>query len=432
MDQHYQLLQKQKQILSYQQLQSLEILAMDNVELDTFLQSEYLENPMLEHKGDTKENALYSNIIHPSNEDQKWNQKIEESVDLREHLKNQIQIGREDKETIQIKEYLIECIEDSGYFTMPLGEIAVQCHASIENIRRCLNELKQLEPIGVFSANLEECLLYQVKRLNVDIPELETIIKNHLEDLGSGNIGKISRVVHISTAQVRKYALLISTLNPKPARGFSVKKTEYIVPDIIVRKDEKWEVILNDSWMGDYRICDFYMQMMEDTQDRELKEYFQEKVKRVKYIIKNVEQRRETLLRLANVIVDCQKDYLDNKGSLKPMTMYEAAEKMDVHPSTISRAVKGKYIQFPKETVLLKDMFSAKVAKNGVREDINAKEIKRMLCELIKNENRSKPYSDQNLKEILAERGIFISRRAVAKYREMLGIKRSFDRKEIE
>lgn len=372
MEQHYQMLQKQKQILSHQQLQSLEILTMDNVELDAFLQSEYLENPMLEYTGGSGENKLFSNAVQPSNEDGKWNRQMEEPADLREYLKSQLRIGIDDKKTIRIKEYLIECIDDSGYFTMPVEEAAAQCGVSAENIRSCLEELKQLEPLGVFSADLQECLLYQVKSMDIEFPELEHIITQHLEDLAEGNIGKISRSLHISTAQVRKCALLISTLNPKPARGFGSKGAEYIVPDIIVRKEEEWEIILNDSWMGNYQICDYYLRMMDETQDRELKEYFQEKVRRVRYIIKNVEQRRETLLGLARLIVDFQKDYLENKGKLKPMTMTDAAEKMEVHPSTISRAVKGKYIQFPKGTVLLKDMFTASVVKSSTTEEINA------------------------------------------------------------
>ena len=109
-------------------------------------------------------------------------------------------------------------------------------------------------------------------------------------------------------------------------------RNRYIVPDIIVRKEEKWEVVLNDSWIGNYRICDHYLKMMDETQDRELREYFREKAQRVRYIIKNVEQRRETLLNLARLIVDYQNEYLDNKGKLKPMTMAEAAEKMKIHP----------------------------------------------------------------------------------------------------
>lgn len=432
MEQRYQILQKQKQILSYGQLQSLEILTMDNVELEAFLQSEYLENPMLEHTGDTGESTLFSDAVQQSNEEGKWNRQIEEPADLRKYLKSQLKFGVDDRKTIRIKEYLIECIEDSGYFTMPVREAAAKCNASVEEIRGCLEELKQLEPIGVFCADLKECLLYQIKSMKTELPELEYIITDHLEDLAEGNISKISRILHISTAQIRKCALLISTLNPKPARGFGGKEPEYIVPDIIVRKEEKWEVVLNDSWIGNYRICDHYLKMMDETQDRELREYFREKAQRVRYIIKNVEQRRETLLNLARLIVDYQNEYLDNKGKLKPMTMAEAAEKMKIHPSTVSRAVKGKYIQFPKKTVLLRDMFSATVVKNGTKEEVNAQEIKDMICEWIKNENKAKPYSDQKLKEMLDEKGISISRRVVAKYRETLGIKGSFNRKEMK
>lgn len=430
MEQKIQILQRQKQQLSQKQLQSLQILAMDNLELQTFLQSEYLENPMLEQAGSGAEAATGNGPVQPADEDKKWNQRTEDKKDLREYLRSQLHLGSEDKLSMKIKEYLIDCIEDTGYFTMPLEEAAGACGVSLEKISQCLEELRLLEPVGVFSVSLKECLLRQLEVLGIENPELIQIIEKHLADIAEGNIGRISRAMHISTAQVRKYILMIEQLNPRPAAGFNNPPTEYIVLDIIIRKEEEWEILLNDEWMESYHISDYYLKLMSETQDAQLKEYFRGKARRVRFILQNVEQRRETLLRITRVILEWQKSFFEGTGSLVPMTMSDVAESIGMHTSTVSRAVKGKYIQYPKETVLMKALFSQGVTGPAGQAEISTYEIKKMIREWIQKENRKKPYSDQKLKELLEKEGIFISRRAVAKYREEMNIRASFERKE--
>ncbi len=432
MELRYQILQKQKQILSQKQLQSLNILAMDNMELGMFLQAEYLENPMLEHKeGPVQAYSPGSQgmgSIQDSNEDNKWNRAFKnETEDLKTFLKSQLQIGLYDKESLRILKYMIMCVEDTGYFTVPTDEIAKKCGVPEEKILWALSELRQLEPVGVFSANLQECLLRQLDVLGVEDEVLVKIISEHLEDVAEGNIGHISRTLHITTAQVRKYILMIEALNPRPVMGFGEQNSEYIVPDIILQKDVKWEIQLNDSWYGQYEISDYYLKMMDETKDEELRAYFLNKAQRVRFILQNIEQRRKTLLDLMEKVLELQKDFFEGTGGLRPMTMTDLAEQMGIHPSTVSRAVKGKYVQYPRETILLKSLFCQGVSKD--EEQISAKEIKEKLKQLIKEENKKKPYSDQKLKELLEVQKITISRRAVAKYREEMGIKGSFDRK---
>lgn len=213
--------------------------------------------------------------------------------------------------------------------------------------------------------------------------------------------------------------------------GFGGSRAEYIVPDIVLHREEnRWEIQLNDSWMGGYRMNDYYLKLMQETGDQTLKKYFQEKAGRVRFILQNVEQRRQTLLSLMQVILEWQRPFFEGRGNLRPMTMTEAAEQMGVNPSTISRAVKGKYLQYPQETLLLKDLFSQGVAKAALETEVNAREIKRLISLWVKEEDKGKPYSDQKLKEMLEEQEIYVSRRVVAKYRSTLGIKGSFDRKE--
>lgn len=429
MEQKYQIIQNQKQIMSQKQLQGLQLLSMTNAELDLFLRTEYLENPMLEQT-DESAGAERAEIL-PSNEEGKWNRPMEEPVDLKAYLKQQLKIGAEDRKSVKIKEYLIECVEDTGYFTMQLSEAAQACGVSLGYIEHCMEELRLLEPVGVFSANLTECLLCQLKVLGIENQELEIMIREHLEDVAEGRISRISRALHISTAQVRKHILLISTLKPRPAMGFGGSRAEYIVPDIVLRREgEKWEIELHDSWMGGYRINDYYLKMMTETRDLTLKKYFQDKAGRARLILQNVEQRRQTLLALMQVILAWQLPFFAGRGSLRPMTMTEAAEKMGVNPSTVSRAVKGKYLQYPQGTLLLKELFSQGIAKDAGETEVNAQEIKRLLAAWVKEEDKKKPYSDQKLKEMLEEQEIYVSRRVVAKYRSDMGIKGSFDRKE--
>lgn len=431
MDQNYQIIQKQKQIISGKQLQSLNILTMANVELNLFLQTEYLENPMLEQTDGTGRNDSYSATVLPSNEDIKWNRRTEETQDLKTYLKSQLKIVSEDRERVKVKEYLIECVEDTGYFTMPYEEAAQTCNVSSEYIRQCIEELRLLEPVGVFSGSLKECLLRQLEVLKIRDSDLETIIQEHLKDVAEGNISHISRSLHIPTAQVRKHILFISTLKPRPAMGFGDKNAEYIIPDIIVRREErKWEIILNDSWMGDYHINDYYLKLMSETEDTTLKKYFEGKAARARYILQSVEQRRKTLFVLMQTLLSWQEGFFNGQESLRPMTMTDVAERMGVSTSTISRAVKGKYVQFPRETRLLKELFSQGVSREPEQMDVNAQKIKELIRTWIGEEDKKKPYSDQKLREMLAEKEIYVSRRVVAKYRSELGIKGSFDRKE--
>ena len=430
MEQTLELLQKQKQILTQKQIQSLKILAMDNVELDCFLRQEYLDNPMLEINGQSPETVYESLPVLPSEDDKKWNHQMEESKDLKEYLRSQLNIGNNDETYESLQKYLIECLDDSGYFTLSTKEVAGYFHTSEETVTNCLDELKLLEPVGVFSSDLKECLLRQLEALGSEDPLLKQMIKEHLEDVAHGNIGHISRSLKIPTSQVRKYLLMIGTLNPRPSTGFGIKKTEYIVPDIIIKKEEDWEIQLNDGWMGNYQINDYYQNMILKTKDNELRAYFREKASRATFILQNVEQRRKTLMNVTQFLLDQQLPYFEGTGPLHPMTMAEAAQALGIHPSTVSRAVKGKYIQYPKETVPMKNLFSQSVSGISGSTTRNAKEIQEMIRRRISEENKRSPYSDQKLKELLEGDGIFLSRRAVAKYRELMGIKSSFNRKE--
>ena len=306
--------------------------------------------------------------------------------------------------------------------------MASACGITEEQAARCLNDLRQLEPYGIFAEDLKHCLLKQIQVLGMEDTDLWQVVDGYLEAVAGGKISEISRGLGLTTAKVRKCISQIAELNPRPLAGFGTENASYIVPDIILhRENGEWYGELNDSWMEDYKINDYYLKMMKESGDEELVSYFKEKLERVRFLMGSIEQRRQTIMGIVDLIIERQKPFLEGKGPLTPMTMRDAAEALGIHPSTVSRAVRGKYLQYPNGSIFMKSLFTASAGKE---DGVSAMGVKQTLKELIEGEDHRKPYSDKDLAELLESRGIHISRRAVAKYREEMGIKGSFERRQ--
>jgi len=331
----------------------------------------------------------------------------------------------------KVMEVLIECLDESGFFTMPLEDVAAMTRTSLETVEKCLDIMAGLKPDGIFAPDLAHCLIRQLEVLDEDDQYIRRIILEHLEDVADGKISSISRKLNLPTAQIRKYIAAIKKLNPRPLMGIRAGKTEYIMPDIIFTyKDQQWSIELNDKWMGDYKLSSYYMGLMQSATDKELLEYFRRKMESTRFIIRSVEQRRMTILRISQAILEWQMDYFMEKGPLKPMTMADIADKIEMHVSTVSRGIKGKYLQCPRGTIRVKSLFSAGVAATvGDGGGETSEVIKVKIRDIIDHENHEKPYSDQEIAELLEEKNISISRRTVAKYRKELGISATYERK---
>ena len=231
----------------------------------------------------------------------------------------------------------------------------------------------------------------------------------------------------MSTQDVRKCIAKIRELNPRPISGFLTNSTDYIVPDILIDyQDCSWIIRLNDQWIGNYSLCDYYLNMMHTSQSPDLKEYFRKKYNRVQLIMHSIEQRRETILKITSAVLERQKDYFTGNSTLKPMTLADIASDISMHTSTISRGIKNKYLQYPFGVVYLKDLFTSSAGKKDNNSPIT---VKKQLKAIIASENPNKPYSDSTLSNLLKQKGIKISRRTVAKYREEIGIKSTYNRK---
>ncbi len=445
----YEIQLEQKQQLTQSQIQSLEILAMDSVELNQFLQNEYLENPLLDVSGThsmgsgqeeinkTYEQTLtygrnYEEMIE---EEDKRRQDIpmQDQDQVRNFLLDQLPGNRFGKEQWELLEYMVDCLDDTGFFTIPVQEVADRTRRPVGEVRDWLDLLQGLEPYGIFAADLRQCLLKQLEMCKVQDSVLWKVVDAHLQDVADGKISNISRSLKISTAEVRRCIEQIARLNPRPMSEFRAGKTDYIVPDIIFHEENgKWEVELNDAWVEDYHVNDYYLRMMKESRDEELTEYFRMKLERVRFVMNSIAQRRQTMKNIARTILRRQQSYLEGRSWLLPMTMTDVAGEIGIHTSTVSRAIKGKYIQYPRGTVAMKALFSASVATSGGAEMVGIMQVKEMIRELIDREDKKKPLSDQAIVNALKEKHIDVSRRGVAKYRDELGIRGSFSRRAME
>lgn len=427
------LILEQAQTLSGAQIQSLKVLEYTNQELDAFMQTEYLENPLLETSMDRQEETMqnlekfyetgseYSGEHVRENDDdvdRRGDVQAKEQWTKERMVMEQLPHGRYSEEERKLIRYMAGCLDDSGYFPYEAGDIARASGYEEGLVEKCLSDLKELEPAGIFARDLSECLILQLRRAGAEDPKLYEMTEHCLDEILKGHVSRVTRQLHISTVQAKEYMHILSTLNPRPLAGES-RETQYIVPDILaVREGDGWKVELNDRWMGNYHLNDYYIHMMETAQDQELKEYFAEKLRRAKYVLECVEQRRTTILRIVYEILERQSGYFLRGEALKPMTQEDIAQALNLHSSTVSRAVRGKYLQYQR-SVLLKDLFSGQVSKE---ESAAPDDVKARIRELIRQEDKKAPYSDSRLEKLLLEGGITVSRRTIAKYREQMGI----------
>ena len=430
-----------KQVLSQVQMQSLNILSMSMTELEEFLQNEEIENPLVEYSSGRQEGELpvayreYDRFYNGASRDGDSRGEIYEADDTEQSVENMIMMQLPWKtfteEQHRIVKFCVHSLDQNGYLTVPPSEIAEALKAEVSEVEYIVSRLKELEPVGIFAFSLEECLVLQVLGMEQEAA-LCTIIRNHLQDVADGKISTISRRLKLSSVEVRKLIHVIRNLNPRPLNGYGGDRAQYVFPDIILSyQDGQWSVSLNDKWAGNISINEFYVHMMETAQDEELKNYFEEKLQRARFIMNAVEQRRRTLEGITEGILKRQAGYFLGKEPLKPMTLEEIAAEREIHKSTVSRAIRDKYILTPAGCLLIRDLFTTGISGGGkTREDVSRNTVKSRLKALVDQEDKKHPCSDEQLAKLLEAEGMAISRRTVAKYRMELGIGGAFSRRE--
>lgn len=434
-----------KQVMTQARIQSLEILALNSCDLESFLQNEYLDNPMIEYTTPEPTEQMkefaeqYDQTYRPgesgsvNSEDREHNAAVPAARDadyLKRYILEQLDLPHMSREKIDLVRFLTDSLEDNGRLTLSVSEIEKLTPCTKEEIRETLKMLKGLEPAGIFAADLAECLLLQLKSMRISDPILEKLIKSHLEAISKGQIRKIAKEMKLSEKQIDAYIDMIKSLDPNPLSFLSKSEAEYIIPDMIVaRQGDDWAVIISDNRCRGYHINDYYLHMMRETKDPSLFEYFKKKLERSRLILSCIEQRRKTLEAIGAYILEKQKPYFAGKTGLAPMTMSEAAQQIGISVSTVSRAIKGKYVQSPRGLSAFRDLFSSAAAGAGTEDAVSAGQVKEAIRAAIEAEDKKKPLSDDKLIKVLAKDGMGLSRRTIAKYREEMGIPNSFSRK---
>ncbi len=458
--------------MTQQLMQALQILQLNTVELSNKIQDELASNPMLVEKEDQDQADL-----HPATEDppppagpeeatadvtiddkglsaqgvdnEGWEMffpdddfipprfdreqyteyrqpQIAYQPTLEDNLLWQLTMADVTDEEYAIGEIIIGNLNDHGFLTVPLEEIAQQAHASLEDVEHVLALVQTMDPMGIAAKNVVECLLIQLQNLPSRNALAEKIVAQHFGLLEKRQLDQIAKLLKVSREEIIQADKLIASLDPYPGRRFANPAVQYVVPDAIIEKhDDQYIIIINDDSFPMLGISRKYQRLLK-SRDHQLtdqeKQFLREKRSQAKNLIESIEKRRKTYYRVIEAIIKFQQDFFD-KGIeyLKPLRLKEVAEEIGKHESTVSRVTNGKYVQTPRGLYELKYFFSSHIgtADGG---QISSTSVKAALQELIADEDKKKPLSDQKLMELLTKKGFDIKRRTVAKYREEMNV----------
>lgn len=361
--------------------------------------------------------------------DSDFSQLASKPTSLREHLLMQISLGQRCEQKRKIAELLIDSLDDDGYLTQDLDELIhlfpTELGISIEDLRTTLEYIQQLDPPGVGARNLQECLSLQLRALPEDLPlrkEALELVNNHLESLASKNFRLLRKILGCDEIRLQSIQQLITQLNPRPGARFSATTTRYIIPDVIVTKlDKNWTARLNPDSMPRIHINPLYANILKRHRD-EAAQPLMGQLKEARWLIRNIHQRMDTILRVSQAIVNRQQAFLEHgEIAVRPLVMREIAEALSLHESTISRVTTQKYMRTPHGIFELKYFFGSHVATE-TGETCSAIAIRGLIKQLIQEEDHRKPLNDSQISQLLAQQGIMVARRTVAKYREFMHI----------
>jgi RNA polymerase sigma-54 factor len=320
--------------------------------------------------------------------------------------------------------HIIGNLNGDGYLTIPIEELASSADCDASQMEEVLKRVQEFDPVGVAARDIKECLLVQMRLLNLGNTVVETMLKDHFDALVRHDFAGISKRMGITVTEAAEAAAVIGQLEPKPGRAFATDNPIYISPDIFVYKlGDDYVVMLNDDGLPKLRVNSYYRHTLyRQDLDKQVRDYLQEKMKSAFWLIRSIHQRQRTIYKVACSIVRFQRPFLD-KGIdfLRPMVLRDVAEDVSMHESTVGRVTTNKYVYTPQGVFELKYFFNTGIKRIG-DDDIAAESIKNRVRIIIKNENPSRPYSDQAIVEILRKENVHIARRTVAKYREMMNI----------
>ena len=408
--------QGQKHQIYQKQIEKNQILQMDVQQLLAHIEKISFENPLI----DTDDMIESTSDIGKEFDIDSLSRKSEQTLKENIHW----QLINKDIDNKELVESLVELLDDNGYLRLSIEDICTCLKCDEKEYIEAKNALSKLEPPGLGAATLKECLLLQLERLEEteDIYKTKQLIEECLEDLSKSHYHAVSKKLGISQNKVRELLQIILTLNPRPASGFSSSiEVNYPVPDIIIKDNA---VQLNPVIYKDININTSYLSL--ESESKETKKYIESKLKQVSWLQQCLTQRKNLIYDIAVFLLDYQQDFFMNGGACHPLLQKDLAMLLGVHESTISRAIKDKYIYCDKGFILLSDLIPKGTEDNSVDS------IKETIKEVINNEDKIKPLSDQKITTLLKDKGIEISRRTVAKYRSELNIPDASGRKHIK
>jgi len=429
----------QKLRLTPQLKQAIHILQVNVIELRELAEQEFEENPLLELEEplsnedieideilDQDSLSYYlPNQTDPNIKDKQEKQRYLESLatknaSLQENLISQLHLNTSVEEEIKIGEYIIGNINDDGYLENSMNQIAEEAQFDKKTALKILELIQSFYPPGVGARDLKESLLIQLKFKGYTKDDLIfKIVDSHLENLEKGNFKKIAQKLKIGEEKVKELIKEIACLEPKCGREFTNEKVSYVYPDLILKENENgYWVEHNNDFFPTLKISNYYKKLLKDKNTpEETKKYLKEKLSSALWIIKAINQRQDTILKVAQCLTNHQKEFLENgAGHLNPLILKEVSDEIKMSESTVSRATTGKYISTPHGVLELKDFFSRELNNTSVDK------IKALIKSFIEKENPTHPLIDFQLTKLLKHKGIDIARRTVAKYRDELKI----------
>ena len=463
--------QVQKMVMTPELIQAIQILQFNVQDLEQYVHEQLLENPVLEkdaeHREEKKEKEdpqweekeepqrtsekdevdwkeiirqkQYDDISYGHNnykaddtEDHSFEGFVASEETLIDYLMPQLRMMTKDEHLLAAGEYIIENLDDNGYLIVPLDEVADATNECLDVAEHALSLVQDMDPVGVGARDIKECILIQLKSLGILTPEYETLVNEYFEDLGTNRIAPIAKALGIPKGEVQQMVDIIRTLEPKPGREYiSSSGTRYIVPDVFVDKVEgQFVVHTNEGSVPHLSVSSYYSGLLNKAEnDEELSSYLSDRINSAVWLIKSINQRKQTIYNVVSEVVKYQQDFFE-KGPkyMKPMTLRVIADKLGVHESTVSRSINGKYMQCPLGVYEIRYFFSSGVQGDS-GDDISSSSVKEFIKELVDGEDPAKPLSDQEMVGLLKEKGINISRRTIAKYRDEIGIPSSSRRR---
>ena len=470
-----QMRQTQRLVMTPKLQQALKLLQVPTLELQQILKQEILQNPLLEEVDEVEEDEeeLGSEESTPeaeaeaevpevrvADEDEpraadsekdpevSWDEYFNDGFDLGykrsedqeeffervpvartssvENLLSQLRILTDDPVELQIGEYLIGSLNETGYLTCSLDEVANTFKVELARVEKVLGYIQSMEPVGIGARSLQEALLIQLRHRGLGQSITAEIVRNHFEALKQRKYAEIAKRLHISVEEVQEHANVIKDLDPKPGYELSTDDVRYITPDLIVeRVGEEYVVFLNDKNIPRLRISTAYRRELDRTNsngNKETRDFILGRLSSARWLIQTIEQRRRTMVKVMECIVDEQREFFEKgPGFLRPLTLQQVASRIGMHESTVSRVTTNKYVQTPRGVFELKYFFSSSLdTEDG--DEVSAKAAKTRILEIIGKEEARRPLSDQKIADILKKDGLIIARRTVAKYREQLRI----------